>query len=333
LACQIRSLLQQANMPSSITAQQRLILGYFQVILTVLHPALTTAYRLLVSRLMDRMVAPSYYSGSTLNDLGIPSGFTSSFVFGINNNGQIAGGASCVQPITLRSISHAFLNDGSTWTDLGVPAGYLSSGGGAINSNGLIAGSATTSGSISHAFLYNGSTWTDLGTLYPSNLSSCSGAADINDNGQIVGNSSTSNAFPYADSHAFLYNDSGMIDLGVVSGADMSVAHAINNNGQIVGDLRLNGTGDHPYHAFLYDDSTMKDLNTLLDSSAAGWTITTANDINNNGQIVGWATNSSGYTHAVLLTPVPEPSIIALFITGTIGVLVHVGRPSKVGVY
>jgi hypothetical protein len=51
----------------------------------------------------------------------------------------------------------------------------------------------------------------------------------------------------------------------------------------------------------------MLDLNSLV----SGWVIETANGINNAGQIVGLASRN-GESHAVLLTPVPEPSTFAL---------------------
>ena len=268
------------------------------------------------------------YSGSTLNNLGIPSGFTLSNAGDINNNGVIAGGASYVQQATGKIIGHAFINNGSTWTDLGVPAGYLSSSASAINASGQVAGSASTSGSISHAFFYNGSAWTDLGTLYNGNPSSVSGAADINDNGLIVGSSSMSNAYPSHDSHAFLYNGSSMVDLGVLQGTNMSVANAINNHGQIVGesfsDATQGATQLWTYHAFIYEGSTMTDLNTLLDAPIGNWSLNYAWDINDNGQIVGQMFDSvSLHSHAFLLTPVPEPSYIAIVLTGAVALLAH----------
>jgi probable HAF family extracellular repeat protein len=48
----------------------------------------------------------------------------------------------------------------------------------------------------------------------------------------------------------------------------------------------------------------MTDLNTLI-HPALGWTLTTANAINDSGQIVGYGNNGST-TRAYLLTPVDE---------------------------
>ena len=66
-------------------------------------------------------------------------------------------------------------------------------------------------------------------------------ANGINDSGLVVGNSSTANA----NSHAFLYDGSTMIDLNDLisptSGWVLLNATAINNSGQIVGSGTIDG--------------------------------------------------------------------------------------------
>jgi len=56
-----------------------------------------------------------------------------------------------------------------------------------------------------------------------------------------------------------------------------------------------------PEHAFLYSGGKMIDLNSLIDSTS-GWTLKTAQGINDNGQIVGEGIHN-GYIRAFLLTP------------------------------
>ena len=80
-------------------------------------------------------------------------------------------------------------------------------------------------------------------------------------------------------------------------------------------------------HPFLYNNSTMTDLNTLIDPSS-GWTLKNAQGINDAGQIVGIGTNPSGHRHAFLLTPVPEPSSLALLLTLALGGLLWWRRRS-----
>ena len=63
-------------------------------------------------------------------------------------------------------------------------------------------------------------------------------------------------------------------DLGTLPGSTSSIATAINNSGQVVGN-----SGDH---AFLWQNGVMTDLGTL-----PGSTSSTATAINNSGQVVG----------------------------------------------
>ena len=61
----------------------------------------------------------------------------------------------------------------------------------------------------------------------------------------------------------------------------------------------------------------MTDLNSLIPSSS-GWTLESANDINDSGWIVGVGLNPSGQTDAFLLAPVPEPSTVALLLAAAL---------------
>jgi probable HAF family extracellular repeat protein len=69
-------------------------------------------------------------------------------------------------------------------------------------------------------------------------------AAGINIHGQVVGQSATT----AGASHAFLWEEGHMRDLGTLGGAYSSAA-AINDHGQIVGESL---TADGAYHAALW---------------------------------------------------------------------------------
>ena len=70
---------------------------------------------------------------------------------------------------------------------------------------------------------------TDLGTLG----GNTSEAFGINASGDVVGESYLSDD---ATMHAFLYSHGKMTDIGSLPGASFTVAKAINDRGQIVGD-------------------------------------------------------------------------------------------------
>jgi len=81
-------------------------------------------------------------------------------------------------------------------------------------------------------------TVTDLGTLGGSS----SQAYGINDTGQVVGKADTTNGF----SHAFLWVQGTMNDLGTVDGYSYSSAYKINNVGQVIGSASIEFTSDSP---------------------------------------------------------------------------------------
>lgn len=185
-----------------------------------------------------------------------------------------------------------------------------------INNAGQITGIAETSNRNSHAFLYSNGTMTDLGTLGGTG----SQGFGINDAGQVAGTASTADN----TQHAFLYSNGTMTDLGTLSGSTYSYGHGINAAGQVVGMDSLHYSGGAYFRAFLYSNGTMTDLNTLIDP-ATGWALTTAFDINDAGQIVGYG-DIAGERHAFLLTPVPEPETYAMLLAGLVVVGVAVRR-------
>jgi probable HAF family extracellular repeat protein len=174
----------------------------------------------------------------------------------------------------------------------------------AINNHGQVAYNVLQTGVfVYHAVLYSGGYSQDLGTLgTASGLTS--NAFGINENGDVVG---SSEIVPNI-SHAFLYQGGVMQDLGTLGGTN-SYALGINILGQIVGcssptgsNATLNTFGTL---GFVYIAGRMVDLNQLVVANTAGWIITEADGINDNGQIAATGVTPSGLERrALLLTPV-----------------------------
>ncbi len=267
-----------------------------------------------------------------LQDLGTLGGSTSTGT-AINNAGQVAGSS-----LTAEGLTRAFLWDPDNgMQNLGTLGGNFSAAAG-LNDAGQVVGNSFTADGAQHATLWDPSAGVqDLGTLDNPNLSSF--AYGINNSGQVVGSSQITGG----PVRAFLWDpDNGMQDLGTLGGRS-SMAIAINDAGQVVGsafapdeyphaflwdakngmqDLgtlggldsfatALDSTGDvvgrveldiGQFHAFLYQAGKTMDLNGLIDPNS-GWTLTEADGINDQGQIVGKGVSPDGHTHGFLLTP------------------------------
>jgi len=163
-----------------------------------------------------------------------------------------------------------------------------------------------------------GGLWTDGNetTLIPANAPDfgifATFTTDINNLGQVVGYGNL--GFPQGDQAQIWsapLNDAIGTLLGTLGG-DTSRATGINDLTQVVGASSLaDGSTEH---AFLWEDGTLTDLNSLIDAES-GWELTSALEINNNGDIIGIG-NFNGEQRGFIAStkPVPEP-------TSTLGVL------------
>ncbi len=208
-------------------------------------------------------------------------------------------------------ISAAYACHSITITPLGALPGGNTSNARDINEKGEIAGTSNATGWQNKAVK-----WTakgniiDLGFLPGTNVSLANG---INNRGDVVGYCGY--AVPLGTSfltlpyRAVMWTAKGdIVNLGTLPGTNGSVATAINDNRDVVGYAGLYRTMTTPsytyttfviYHAFLWTAKDgMKDIGTL-----PGGNMSSAFDINNNGQIVGYSNGTNALPqHAVMWT-------------------------------
>lgn len=163
----------------------------------------------------------------------------------------------------------------------------------------------------------------NLGSLQPDSFSQ---AYAINASGVIVGSAVAGQTGSGTDiTQAVRWtvagNDVSVQALGSL-GRTFSEAKDINAAGQIVG--YATNTSGSPQRAFIWLGDTMFDLNSFIDA-ATGFTLATAEGINDRGDIVGWGT-VGGLTHAYVLQAVPEPHALALLLAGLTVVSRAAGR-------
>jgi probable HAF family extracellular repeat protein len=240
---------------------------------------------------------------SGMESLPVLPGYDYSWGHSINTWGQIAGQS---RPINLPS--HAMLWEYDTqtqsWiiTDLGLVSGRDSSAARGNNDQGQVVGWSYNGSVYAWRASFweneaNGWTFTDLNDIgVPSQTSMAHG---INELGQVVGEKTIGSTNYFASLWERVDGQWTLSDLSAVKAfsTSKSSARAINNSGKVVGFAYLTN-GDTV--GFLYQGGVMYDLNSFL-PTGAGWLLTYAHGINDQGQIVTDGRNPAGVTHAILM--------------------------------
>lgn len=193
------------------------------------------------------------------------------FVTGINDSGQIVGGAGAAFVITT----------GGTGTALPTPSNPETCSAAAINNNGQVAGPCAQPGPF--GAVGTAVVWTnDIPTVLPTLGGRFVSPTAINNDGQVVGTAQTSSGAI----DGFLESNGTITDLG-----STFAPAAINDSGVIVGGQ------------FVDSDGTLQNLNNLIPAGSP-YQIQSATGINNTGQIIVNAIDTAtGQQHALLLTP------------------------------
>lgn len=218
-----------------------------------------------------------------------PAGFSNALPYQINASGHFVATVS-------NGGNLAAVNRNGSWTVLPGLSGGLSTGRAyAINDAGTIAGQDLPGNyGFPLRWLPDGN-----GGYTPERLAGLGGggiARDINAGGQIAGASNVGALL--GPSHAVLWQPGNAVtDLGVLSTTwNHSVAHALNDAGVVVGESR---NAANRLEAFRWANGAMAGLGAI-----PGWeaypfpvsNLSSANDVNNLGWIVGSALRSDGRT-------------------------------------
>jgi probable HAF family extracellular repeat protein len=197
----------------------------------------------------------------------------SSQALAINDSGLIAGRIS-------NGRESAFLEDNGTLSFIAAEvAGYAI----AMNNVGQVLVKRLDADGF-RTLLWQNGTFIDMGTLGGLETQ----GRDINDAGQVVGWSQTADG----QQHAFLWENGTMIDLAPLAG-EFSAAVAINDHGQIL----LKSSDILESRNLLYENGEVTDLGNF----GAGYAV--VNDLNNQGEIVGWLSTENGQIRAFLARP------------------------------
>ena len=229
------------------------------------------------------------YKNNTVEIIDHLDGYTRSIAHAINDLGQVAGYSETDEVFSTR----AFFYDGTDTINLGIISGAIRSDTYAINNSGYVAGTSKGKTKIDYVFLSQGFDLTTIDSL-PDFEHRTTYINDLNDSGEIVGALNSREGYKDPTINAFIISEGQYKELGVLPGYHYSIAHSINNSGQVVGEAWYPYNSNFPHRAFFYDGDTIQSLGVLT-----GGNNSIAYDINDLGKIVG-SSNSSIGNRAVL---------------------------------
>jgi probable HAF family extracellular repeat protein len=228
--------------------------------------------------------AALWSKGTGVTDLGTLGG-TSSFALGMNDSGQVVGSSYLAGDNEFKGF---LWTPGVGMQDMGLPAHSQAN---AINASGQVVGVfLNTSDNLDHGFLWTpGVGLRDLGNP----LGGDTFAIGITTGGQVILSSVDPGGTVV---HAFLWSpNTGAVDLGTLGGQS-TFAYSWNDIGQVTGLSDVTGT--QFAHALLWSGSgPMQDLGTL-----SGGVISTATQINKQGEIVGYSIGQNTDTQSFFWT-------------------------------
>ena len=254
-----------------------------------------------------------------LVDLGTLPGKRNSEAVDVNNDGSVTGNsyASRASGSGALVAVRAFVWQGARLRDLGSLGGRSTSAA-AINDRGQIVGWSETKTGVRHAFVWTNGRMRDLGTLPQRRY--CEAVA-INTRGEIAGSCYSGlspdtqppglrwppgEAYRKTDLRAFVWRN-GTLTAVTPDTTAPSIAVAISDSGQVIGDTLTRGT---VYPTLPHGFSSRNGRAALL-SGPRGTTTSAALALNARGEIVGWAGVEGAYSaylwQGATRTALPNP--------------------------
>jgi hypothetical protein len=202
--------------------------------------------------------------------IAIPTNWIATSVYGINTSGQICGNTS------INFVTQAFTGNSGGLATIPLPPGFFSSSCAGINNTGQIAGNGNGG---SRAFIVTGGAVTPF--PIPSGWQNIS-ASGINSAGQIAG---TLNVCCFRE-QGYIGTAAGITPIPLPSGWLNSEAEVINDSGVVAGSV-MNDFSGTLAQVFVGSSSSVSVI------SIPGYTFNAAIGINNLGQVLILARNSS----------------------------------------
>lgn len=252
------------------------------------------------SRIVAGRLEPFKWTSSRMAKLGI--GLDTYFViaFDVNDSDEISG----FYTRDMFDFPRAFIRKGGKRFDLPIPGGYALRNVRSMNERGDVAGQVTQS--MSNGDKESESVvWSEGRPVLIENLPGCRvGRAEaVNNSGEAVGDCWNANSVgkPVYQPYTWSSGKTTLLNIEVRSKPCSAVARWINDHGSVVGFISVAKDTDH---ACLWQQGIRTDLNDEIEHHP-GLVLTTAESINNSGQIICNGL-MDGAARGFLLTPISQ---------------------------